>query len=258
MAPDFDPGGPGGRSTDHLAAWAELHGADPPTGLVAAWLRASAAVARPLVRAGVSPDTVTFASLGAALAAVGAARGRGLRAQAAGCALATASGLLDNLDGAVAVASGRAGRAGFLLDSALDRLGDAALMAAMAVAAQNTSRDSQDGKRSDFSWAAMAVTATAGAWWLEYIRARSTLAQPPDRQPVTPGERPTRIVIAAVSLALPRLAPAGLVAQVVLSVGSAAHLLGWSLRRLRQYDSDVSAALRGAERLGADRNGPRG
>ena len=39
--------------------------------------------------------------------------------------LVGASGLLDNLDGAVAVLSGRTSRWGFVLDSGCDRLADA-------------------------------------------------------------------------------------------------------------------------------------
>ena len=56
-----------GRSGDeHLRAWAGLHRTETPGGFVGGWLRAAAAVARPLARAGVSPNAVTVAALVAA------------------------------------------------------------------------------------------------------------------------------------------------------------------------------------------------
>jgi phosphatidylglycerophosphate synthase len=219
----------GGRSgEEHVRAWADLHRTTAPAGFVGGWLRAAAAVARPLARSGVSPNLVTVAALVAAVAAVPLALVPGWAGPAAACVAVTASGLLDALDGAVAVQAGRATRVGFLLDSALDRVADAAYPAALAVTA---------------GWhraAGPAVAAGAAAWWLEYVRARSVLAEAdlPSQGPqlVTPGERPTRIVLTAIGLGLPFLAVAALWGQVVIVGGSALFLLGHSVRRLHGHD----------------------
>lgn len=218
---------PGDRNgEDHIRDWARLHMTEPPSGFVAGWLKASAAAARPLVRAGVSPNMVTVAALIAGAAAVPLAIIDGWPGPAAACVAVVTSGLLDSLDGAVAVQAGRATKVGFLLDSVLDRLADAAFPAALAIVAG--------------AGAWVAVAAAGSAWWLEYIRARASLADanPGARQLVTPGERPTRIVITAVGLGIPPLALAALWGQVVIVGGSALLLLGHSLTRLRRRDRD--------------------
>ncbi len=245
-----------GRSGDeHLEEWAGLHGTEAPSGFVGGWLRAAAAAARPLARAGISPNAVSVAALVVALAAVGLVFVPGWAGPAAACVAVTVSGLLDSLDGAVAVQAGRTTKTGFLLDSVLDRLADAAFGAALAIVAGGTA-------------AGVAVAAVAMAWWLEYIRARGTLAeaeprsgrlsgpqgdmkldqngsaqppplgQSPGRQApvITPGERPTRIVLTAVGLGLPPLALAALWGQVVIVGGSAVFLLVHFLRRLHRHD----------------------
>jgi phosphatidylglycerophosphate synthase len=220
-----------GRSgEEHVRDWANLHLTEPPGGFVGGWLRASAAVARPLARAGVSPNAVTVAALLAALAAVPLALVDGWLGPAAACVAVTMSGLLDALDGAVAVQAGRTTRVGFLLDSALDRLADATFPAALAIVA---------GSRAA-AWLAVAATAPCG--YLQYVRARANLAAAPavpaasGRQVITPGERPTRIVLSAVGLGLPFLATAALWAHVVIVGGSAVFLLAHSILRLRRLD----------------------
>ena len=235
-----------GRSGDeHLRDWADLHRTEAPTGFVGGWLRAAAAVARPMARAGISPNSVTVAALAMALAAVGLANVPGWWGPAAACAAVILSGLLDSLDGAVAVQAARPTRTGFLLDSALDRVADVAFVVALVVVADRG------------AW--VAVAAVAAAWWLEYVRARAGLAEadvpadtgpgrraqslPPGRSPgrraqvITPGERPTRIVLTAVGLGLPPLALAALWGQVVIVGGSALFLLAHSLRRLHRLDA---------------------
>lgn len=219
--------GAGKSGDDHLRAWADVHHTQPPAGFVGSWLRGAAAVARPLARAGVSADAVTVAALVAAVAAVPLATIDGWPGPALACLAVTVSGLLDSLDGAVAVQAGRTTRVGFLLDSALDRLADAALPASLAVVAG--------------SGAPVAVAAVGAAWWLEYVRARASLAAEPPKQVITPGERPTRIILTAVGLGLPPLALAALWGQVVIVGGSALFLLAHSLRRLRRLDAGPPA-----------------
>ena len=203
---------------EHVRDWAALHATEPPAGFVGGWLKAAAAVARPLARAGVSPNMVTVAALVMALAAVPLAAVDGWIGPAAACLAVTISGLFDSLDGAVAVQAGRATKVGFLLDSALDRIADAAFPAALAFAAGGG------------AW--VAVGATAACWWLEYVRARGSLAGVTGKALITPGERPTRIILTAVGLGLPMLATAALWAHVVIVGGSGVLLFVDSLRRL--------------------------
>lgn len=206
---------------EHVRDWAALHATEPPSGLVGGWLKVAAAVARPLAGAGVSPNMVTVAALVMALAAVPLAAVDGWIGPAAACLAVTLSGLLDSLDGAVAVQAGRATKVGFLLDSALDRIADAAFPAALALAAGGGATPTR-----------LAVGATAACWWLEYVRARGSLAGVTGKALITPGERPTRIILTAVGLGLPMLATAALWAHVVIVGGSGALLFVDSLRRL--------------------------
>lgn len=212
---------------EHLRDWAALHATEAPGGVVGGWLRAAAAVARPLARAGVSPNMVTVAALVAAVAAVPLACIDGWFGPAAACAAVTLSGLLDSLDGAVAVQAGRATKVGFLLDSALDRIADAAFPVALALVANGGTGGIAG---SGVAW--LAVGAAGACWWLEYVRARGSLAGVGGAPLVTPGERPTRIILTAVGLGLPMLATAALWAHVVIVGGSGALLFVDSLRRL--------------------------
>jgi phosphatidylglycerophosphate synthase len=235
---------------EHVRGWAALHGTEAPGGFVGGWLKGAAAVARPLARAGVSPDMVTVAALVVAVAAVPLAAIGGRGGPAAACVAVTVSGLLDTLDGAVAVQAGRTTKVGFLLDSVLDRLADVAFPAALATAAGGGTTATR-----------LAVAAVATCWWLEYVRARGSLAgvggtsdnrggaehrrhqRAGGKQVVTPGERPTRIILTAVGLGLTAVgwaaaAAAALWASVVIVGGSGLFLFGHSIRRLRILDGD--------------------
>ncbi len=222
---------------DHVRDWAALHGTEAPAGFVGGWIRVAAAVARPLARAGVSPNMVTVAALVMAVAAVPLAAINGWVGPAAACVAVTLSGLLDSLDGAVAVQAGRTTKVGFLLDSALDRLADAAFPAALAIAANGGIGGLAAGAG---AW--LAVGAAAACWWLEYVRSRGTLAGVDGKPLITPGERPTRIILTAVGLGLPMLATAALWAQVVIVGGSAVLLFVDSLRRLGAAEPSAPTA----------------
>lgn len=172
---------------EYFARWSELHGGyDPRTGSawLSGWLTLVHAVAQPLARRGVSPDAVTYASLvvsalAAALAALG---GRWLL-------LATlvlvVSGLLDNLDGAVAVLTGRTTRWGYVLDSVVDRLSDLLYLVALVAVG-----------------APVELAAACGAlvFLLEYSRARAGNAGGDEVGTVTIAERPTRVIVVAAAL----------------------------------------------------------
>ncbi|MEV6524794.1 phosphatidylinositol phosphate synthase [Longispora sp. NPDC051575] len=83
-----------------------------------------------LVRAGISPNTVTVAgTLGVVLGCVGfVARGHFL----VGLVIVTLSCLTDLIDGAMARAKGTASRFGAFLDSTMDRVADGAIFGALA------------------------------------------------------------------------------------------------------------------------------
>ncbi|HVN12636.1 MAG TPA: CDP-alcohol phosphatidyltransferase family protein, partial [Kineosporiaceae bacterium] len=141
-------------TAEYLDRWSALHGGAATTGLVGRWLRLVRRAAVPLVRVGVGPDAVTVGGLLVAVAAVvPAASGGRWPVLAAG--LIVLSGVLDNLDGAVAVLTGRTTRWGFVLDSLCDRIADAACAGALFAAGAP---------------AGLATAGAAAAWLHEYLR----------------------------------------------------------------------------------------
>lgn len=172
---------------EYLTRWAELHGGyDPHTGSawLRGWLTGVHAVARPLARRGVSPDAVTYGSLVVSALAAGLAALGGRWLLLATLALVV-SGLLDNLDGAVAVLTGRTTRWGYVLDSVVDRLSDLLYLVALVAVG-----------------APVELAALCGAlvFLLEYSRARAGNAGGDDVGAVTIAERPTRVIVVAATL----------------------------------------------------------
>jgi CDP-diacylglycerol---glycerol-3-phosphate 3-phosphatidyltransferase len=94
-----------------------------------AWDRLMKPVGRWLARGGVSPDVVTVC--GVVLQVIASALIIDGRLLTAGL-VATAAGLADVADGAVAKARGRSGRWGAFLDSTTDRLSDALMFGSIA------------------------------------------------------------------------------------------------------------------------------
>jgi archaetidylinositol phosphate synthase len=178
----------------YQAGWREAHqlGEDARPGgwVAAAYLRLPYLVGAPLARAGVDPDLVTLAALWMALVA-GWTATLGPGCAAAAGTLTLAAGVADSVDGAVAVLQGRASAFGFVWDSTADRLADLAVIAGpVALVA------TQAGP----GWGAAAVatgTAAAGLLLLlEYVRARAQAGGVPAAWSlVTPGERPTRVIV---------------------------------------------------------------
>jgi phosphatidylglycerophosphate synthase len=170
----------------YLQQWSELHGGYDPRSntLVRWWLSLTYDVARLPVRARVSPDAITFLAVLVSLAAAAVAwlDGRWLILAAGVVVL---SGLLDNLDGAVAVLTGRSTRWGAVLDSAADRVSDLAYLAALWLAG-----------------ATAEVCVVGGALMLlqEYVRARAGAAGMSEVGVVTVWERPTRVIVTAAFL----------------------------------------------------------
>ncbi len=172
---------------EYLEGWQRLHGGYDPRAnvLVRGWLTGSYAVARPVAAAGVPPDAVTVVGVLVAALALwpAAAGGRWLLASAAVVVLA---GLLDNVDGAVAVLTGRATAWGAVLDAVADRIGDLALVGTLLLAGAHP-----------------ALCAAGAALMLlqEYLRARAVAAGMAEVGVVTVWERPTRVIVTAAFLA---------------------------------------------------------
>ncbi|SEO97887.1 CDP-alcohol phosphatidyltransferase family protein [Trujillonella endophytica] len=169
---------------EYLAAWARWHGGTDPAAsrLVRGWLTAAYTLARPV--AGLPPVVATAVGLLVAVASVGPALAGGYWLLAAGV-LVGLSGLLDSLDGALAIATGRASRRGYVLDSAVDRLTEAAYAAALWAAGAP-------------GW--LAVVFGALCWLPDYLRARAGQAGVAETGDISVWERPTRVAMTGMTL----------------------------------------------------------
>ncbi|HVM14558.1 MAG TPA: CDP-alcohol phosphatidyltransferase family protein [Egibacteraceae bacterium] len=228
--------GPVPPREEYLTGWQALHGGyDVASGSpwVRGWLGLTYAVARPLGVAGVSPHVITALStwLTAAVVAAAAAEGRW---PLLGAVLLVLAGLGDSLDGAVAVMQRRASGWGYVVDSVADRVNDLLLLAALALAGAPW-------------WLAGLCAATV--FLHEYARARAGNAGAIEIGTVTVGERPSRIILAALGLA-----GAGLAAgrAPVVTTAALAALLVLSAIGLVQLLVDVRARLRRADEVGND------
>jgi len=212
---------------EYLDRWQELHGGYDPRSsrLVGPWLVTVHALARPFARLGVPPDVVTLLGLVAAgvvawLAALGD------RWVLLAALVVAASGLLDSVDGAVAVLSGRVTRWGAVLDSVVDRLSDLLYVLALWLV----------GAPAGACLAAAVLLVTH-----EYTRARATAVGLDDVGIITVAERPTRVIVVAMFLlgagiypgAAEAWATAGAVALVVVGAVGLVQLLVVVRRRLR-------------------------
>jgi phosphatidylglycerophosphate synthase len=166
--------------------WSALHGGYDPreSGWARWWLGITFRSARPLARRGVLPDVLTLLGVVVALAVVVLADAGG-RWPLLAIAVVVLSGLLDNLDGAVAVMTDRATRFGAVLDSVVDRVSDGLYLVALW-------RLGAPGE--------LAVAAGALMVLQEYARARATAGGMDDVGVVTVWERPTRVVVTAFTL----------------------------------------------------------
>ena len=192
----------------YLKRWAPLHGdyEPAPRSLAGRWLTLAYVLARPLAARGVSPDALTvWGVLASAAVAVVAAPGG--RWPLAAVAVVVLAGLLDNLDGAVAILSGRTTRWGFVLDSLADRLSDAAYLLPLWLLG-----------------APGPVCVAGGSVMVlqEYARARAGNAGMGEIGVVTVWERPTRVILTAFLLLACGLLPAH--AEALATAGAAAWI----------------------------------
>jgi CDP-diacylglycerol--glycerol-3-phosphate 3-phosphatidyltransferase len=195
---------------EYLAAWSRWHGGTgTESALVRGWLSVAWALARPL--AGLPPIVATALGLLVAASAVLPARAGGSWLLLAGL-LVGLSGLLDSLDGALAIGTGRASRRGFVLDSVVDRLTEVAYAAALWAAGAP-------------GWLAVAFGALC--WLPDYLRARAGQAGVRETGGISVWERPTRVVMTSLTLVgAGVVAGLGLDDQVVTAGAAAGALLG--------------------------------
>ena len=209
---------------EYLAAWSRWHGGTPTDRpLVRGWLTAAWTLARPL--AGLPPLAATVLGLLVAAAAVAPAAAGGPGLVAAGV-LVGLSGLLDSLDGALAIGTGCASRRGFVLDSVVDRFTEAAYAAALWVAGAP-------------GWLAVAFGALC--WLPDYLRARAGQAGVAETGALSVWERPTRVALTGMTLIGAGVVGGVDTAALVVTVGAAVGTvlgavglvqLGLSLRRM--------------------------
>jgi phosphatidylglycerophosphate synthase len=194
---------------EYLAAWSRWHGgADPAgNGLVRGWLSTAYALARAL--SWLPPLAATALGLLVAAAGAGLAALGGAALIAAGVVVGL-SGLLDSLDGALAIAGGRASRRGFVLDSVVDRLTEVAYALALWLAGAP---------------GLLAAAFGALCWLPDYLRARAGQAGVGETGAISVWERPTRVIMTGFTLG-----GAGVVAgtgqgELVVTLGTAVGVL---------------------------------
>ncbi|MDX3659037.1 CDP-alcohol phosphatidyltransferase family protein [Streptomyces sp. ID05-26A] len=181
-----------GHEVDPVAGWSRLHSEDVSgSRLVVGWLRFIHAIARPFDR--VHPDLLSVAGV-VAVGGAAAVAFAGGRWPLLALVLVVAGGVLDGLDGAVALRTGRARPVGAVIDAVADRLSDLGLVLVL-------------------------FALDAPAWWCaglgvalllhEYARAKAQSVGMTSAGAVTVAERPTRMIVVAVACAGAGLAPDG-------------------------------------------------
>ncbi|MGB7982403.1 MAG: CDP-alcohol phosphatidyltransferase family protein [Candidatus Nanopelagicales bacterium] len=202
----------------YLQQWSTLHGGARPTGVVGGWLRLVHVLAAPLARLRVPPDAVTLIGLVIAVCAPLLAQAGSAPAVLGAALVIALSGLVDSLDGAVAVMTGRTSRWGAVIDAVADRVSDAAFVAALWVTGAP---------------GLLCVVAIGLGWLQEYARARAGGAGMADVGVLTVNERATRVIVVVMFLLAgvarpdddPNWSTLGAGALVVLGLVGLAQLL---------------------------------
>jgi archaetidylinositol phosphate synthase len=182
----------GGRGDGADAGWSALHGDIRPSPVVRGWLRMVRALAAGPI-SHVPPDVLSATGV-ALLVGAWALAVVGPPWTAVTALLVVLAGVADGLDGAVALATGRARPLGAVLDAVADRLGDL-LLAAVLVALGAPA-----------GWAAGVAAAT---FLHEYLRARAQSVGMPGVGAVTVAERPTRLIVVVLAAVGATVFPAG-------------------------------------------------
>ena len=179
------------------AEWSALHGGVQPSPVVRGWLRMIRVLSSGPV-AKIPPDVLSAAGVLVLVGSWAAVAMLGWPGVAA--PLVVAAGVLDGLDGAVALRTGRARPLGAVIDSVADRLGDLLLGAVLRALG------------APLPWVLAAITLVL---LLEYVRARAQAVGMPGVGAVTIAERPTRLILVTMAAGGVAVLPAGL------------PLLGW-------------------------------
>jgi len=173
--------------------WSDLHGGVDVSGPARIWLRGVQRLAASGPVSRVPPDALTAAGVlavaGGAFAAMAGGRWPLLTAL-----LVVLAGVLDGLDGAVALGTGRARPLGAVLDATADRVGDLLFAATLWLLGAPP------------VWC---IAAAALVLLHEYVRARAQGVGMPGAGAVTVAERPTRIILVAVAALGAGTLPAG-------------------------------------------------
>lgn len=167
---------------EYLGHWARLHGTQLPQGLVRIWLRIAFVLSTPFTR--LNPNVITGFGLVLMPAAVYLAGSKnGSYFLASGLFLFV--GIIDSLDGIVAVRTSKTSSWGAFLDSVVDRfidVGIGILLIALGASVE------------------LAVIAFALAFIHEYMRAKASGIGLREVGVITPAEKPTRIAIGVMFL----------------------------------------------------------
>ncbi len=197
----------------YFTLWSGLHGGYDPRAAFwpRTWLTVSYYCARPLARLGVAPHVLTAAG-GLTSGAVAGVAWLGGRWALLAVIVVLASGLTDSLDGAVAALTGRATAFGYVLDSLVDRLSDGSYLLALWLVGAP-------------AW--LCVLGGVVTMLQEYLRARAGNAGMAEIGVVTVAERPTRVIITAVTLCAAGLLPRH--AGAAAAAGAAAWLVAGTM-----------------------------
>jgi CDP-diacylglycerol--glycerol-3-phosphate 3-phosphatidyltransferase len=220
----------------YIDRWSRAHGgydvrSSRPTWL---WLRLAHACAGPLARRRVPPTAVTYLGGGLAIA-VGAVAALGGRWPLLAAVLVLVVAVLDGVDGALAEMTGTATAWGRILDQLVDRVGDVAMLVGLWLLG-----------------APGPVCATAAVLTVfdEAVRSAAGAEGVVEVGLVSIPERPTRLVIGSLSLAVAGAVPAdaalvatvGAAAWAVLAAGATLQLVVNVRRRLHGLPRNVARA----------------
>lgn len=166
----------------YLVAWAQLHGAANPKGLVRFWLRVSFVLSTPLTR--FNPNLITAFGPLLMVAAILLATNPNQNYFLASF-IVLVVGLVDSFDGMVAVRTGRTSSWGAFLDGIIDRFIDVGIGVILIVLGAPIE---------------LAVLAISIAIVHEYMRAKASGIGFREVGVITPAEKPTRIALGVMFL----------------------------------------------------------
>lgn len=209
---------------EYFVKWTQLHGGIQPRGVVRSWLGLAHFLARPFFR--FSPNAISTLSVVAACVVTEHIRD-GSHSLGLDALFVVAIGMLDSLDGVVAVCTNRVTQWGAVVDSVADRVVDFLLVVMLV----------QVG--APIPLAAMALTAS---FVLEYMRARAQGLGVTEVNVLTAGEKPTRVIVVAMFLLACAVIPdqRELLSDIAIRVWLTVSAIG-VVQLMREYKKVLSA-----------------